>query len=162
MIWNVPPDDLTPIERAQGILRDDIERLHEWSQQRQEVFGGLWFDNEAAEAGTGAVTIGLATTLEPDVLKQEVAPLMQHPDRLVPVKCQWTYQDLRQVQELIVQEMGGEPGQGTYISTCGIDQQANVVEIGISTHDHQFAQRLLDRYGRDRTRVEFGVRAVAL
>lgn len=36
----------------QVALHDDIERVHEWSEGRKDIFGGLWFDNAAADAGT--------------------------------------------------------------------------------------------------------------
>jgi hypothetical protein len=73
------------IVRQQRELRADIERLRHWGEQHPDRFAGLWFDNRAADDGTGPVRMGIAVVGDTATATQQLRLLVDHPDRVVVV-----------------------------------------------------------------------------
>lgn len=155
-----PRDD---IGQSQDDLYDDVERLRAWSQANADSFGGWWFNNEPAEAGLGSVRICIAVTAPEQDVRGQLAPLLDHPDRVDVIQCRWSYRDLQELTAQIAKRMPiGDPPRGTFITRCGPNIQANLVTVGIDPEDHDYAQMLLGEYGSDRIEVIQGCGVVPL
>jgi hypothetical protein len=155
----VTDDELTALEREHELLRPDKDRLREWGERHPELFSGFWSESSFADPAAGPVTLALAATAEPHLVRAEVEPVLERPDRLRVVRQQRT---LRELREAIRRTMGGTPGRGTYIATGAILMQENAVGIGLSNHDEDYAKKILERFGADRVRVELDAKAVPL
>jgi hypothetical protein len=151
------------IAEQQSELAQDIERLRQWGEEHPDRFAGLWFDNTAAEDGTGPVRMAIAVVGDTASVTGEVRLLVDHPDRVVVVAKRFTYQELRRLQDEIAHAyMGQRPASvGTYVSAVGVDVLASKVHVSISTNDDEFATAIMNRYGADRVRVEKNVRIYA-
>jgi hypothetical protein len=151
------------IAEQQYELAQDIEQLRQWGEEHPARFAGLWFDNKAAEDGTGPVRMGIAVVGDTASATQELRILVDHPDRVVVIAKRFTYQELRRLQDEIARAyMGQRPSSvGTYVSAVGVDVLANKVHVSISSDDDEFATAIIDRYGADRIRVEKNVRIYA-
>ena len=148
------------LELIQAELNDDIERIREWADANPDRFGGLWFDNDAALAGTGPVMLTIAVVGDAEPVQRQLKDSVTHPGQIQVVTCRWTHAELSDLRDQIWREQAGQPFEGTYITTAGPDERANVVHVGISTDDEAFAQQLLDRYGAERIQVELNVRPI--
>jgi hypothetical protein len=149
------------IAEQQYELASDMEQLRQWGEEHPDRFAGLWFDNKAAQDGTGPVRIAIAVVEDTTSATQELRLLVDHPDRVVVIAKRFTYQELRRLQEEITHAylMGRRPSSvGTYVSGVGVDVRANKVHVSISTNDDEFATIITERYGADRIRVEKNVR----
>lgn len=132
-----------------------------WGHRHPDHFGGLWFDNDAAEAGVGPVL--LAVAIRDRASEDIVASLrsgLQHPDRLAVLPCAFSLRELDAVRCGIREKHMPARRQvrGTYVSTLGLDVRRNRIEVGLSERDEDLARNIAGAFAGFPVVFLYGVR----
>jgi hypothetical protein len=139
---------LSRVAQEQDLLREDADAATAWGREHPDVFGGLWFDNYEAKAGTGPVRLAVAVRAgaEP-ALTISLQSRLRRPDRLAVVPCTFSLLELNAARDQIREKHMPDrlsPDRGTHITTLSIDVQRNSIEVGLSQRDDDKAREFAD------------------
>lgn len=138
------------VSREQYLLHADSEAAAWWGREHPEAFGGLWFDNDDAEAGVGAVRIAVAVRARTSqVVVHSLHSRLQHPDRLTLVPCEFSMRELeaalRDIRDRHMPDRRS-PGRGAHVTTLSLDIRRNRIEVGLSERDDDKARGIADKF----------------
>lgn len=117
---------------AQAELYDDVERLVAYGQQHPDSWGGLRFD------GTRLVV----SSTDPGGLREAVAALVEHPDRVDVVRARRTERELARVHDAVLAVLQEHPG-----CVQGAGRTDEVVRVDLYAAGLPVAERLLAEHG---------------
>ncbi|HVA61597.1 MAG TPA: hypothetical protein VNG13_13835 [Mycobacteriales bacterium] len=154
-------ESVARIMREQHGLRADLDRLTGWGEAHPDVFAGVWFDNAAAEAGTGPVRIGVGVVGDPAAFRAALEPTLEHPNLLMLVAKRYPLEELNALSGRIVETfMGGSRLAGEpYVSQVGAKVHLNRVTVSISQDDPAalaLASQIEARFGPDMIQISLG------
>lgn len=152
-------DEGERLSEQQQRLRPSIERITGWAERHPDVFAGVWLDNSGFLEGTGAVRVGLGyANADVDDVRAAVEPLMDDPTRLVLVRKQLPESVLRRAQDRVVTDhMRGGRHQAAHVSGCGVDLDANALEVMLSQPDGELEKRIRQEHPGIPIYVTYGV-----
>jgi hypothetical protein len=138
------------VSREQYLLHADSEAAAGWGREHPEAFGGLWFDNDDAEAGVGAVRIAVAVRARTSqVVVHSLRSRLQHPDRLTLVPCEFSMRELEAALRCIRDRHMPDRrsrGRGAHVTTLSLDIRRNRIEVGLSERDDDKARGIADEF----------------
>lgn len=138
------------VSREQQLLHADSEAAAGWGREYPEAFGGLWFDNDDAEVGVGAVRIAVAVRARTSqVVVHSLRSRLEYPDRLTLVPCEFSIRELeaalRGIRDRYMPDRRGR-GRGAHVTTLGLDVRRNRIEVGLSERDDDKARGIAEEF----------------
>jgi hypothetical protein len=133
------PDRQADILRLQSELRPALEDWRAWVEQHPEVFGDLWWDNDAWHEGTGPVQICVAVTSEGyDAFVARLAAQGERHRQVRIVVCRYSEAELRAAQQLIIERFL----RPRLIETVAVSTVRNVVNVQLRSASPELEAQL--------------------
>jgi len=130
-------------ELEQGVLWPDLERIDRYGLEHADEYGGHWLEDREF--------LGVAFTNALQEHESALKALLDYPDRVRAVRCEYSLARLSQVQEKLFE---AEIRRGSAGSTqlegvvaLGVDVMRNVVVVRVRPDRSDVAERLAVQYG---------------
>jgi hypothetical protein len=152
-------DEGERLSEEQQQLHPSIDRITAWGEQHPDVFAGVWLDNSRFLEGSGPVRVAMGyANADVDHVMAMVGSLADDPTKLVLVHKQLPESVLRRAQERVVAEhMQGVGSERAYVSACGVDLDANVLEVMLSRPDEELETHIRQEHPGIPVHVTYGV-----
>ena len=131
----MPVDELGEEWPLQRELSDDLGAVHQWADEHEDLFGGVWFENldEGALQVRSRIVVGLVGGT--NAVQQELRRIVGHPAALRFVEHVVPYRQLRDLQDEVSDQLFGlvpGDGSGAYVSGLGVDVIGNRLQVTLS------------------------------
>lgn len=137
--------------QGQQVLHPDSEVAARWGQEHPEAFGGLWFENDDSEAGTGPVRLAVAIQARTsNAVVESLRARLQHPDLLTVVACPYALRELESAASGIRRRYmpdRHDPSSSPAVRTLAVDVRRNRIEVGMAEADDETAAAIREELG---------------
>jgi hypothetical protein len=122
-------------------LRHDLAIVREWSASAAGTVREIAVDRRRFDAGQGHALLVVTVGTDPGWVREQLIPLLDHPDRLRVRATRASDAELQRVLQWVINEHMAATG-GSYVTVAGIDERAGVVRVALNRVDAHLAARL--------------------